>query len=335
MSPQRPITESRPCRRPHWALALSVPPPVRKWAPHALGAILLVWAAVVVCRQINGLNGEEVAAHVAAWGPARIALAIVLAATNFALVAVVEWLGLRWSGWPLPWRTAALRSFIVNGLIHSLGANAVTATLARSWVYRRSGMRLVTSAMTAAFAGVTLAVGLAVLVGAALLTAKPDQLHAIRVTAFQAHAGGGCLLALVAGYLAACAAWPSARLVGGVRLPSLGYAAAQVAIGTVDNLVSTTLLWLLLGDAPPPYAAFATAYTLAYLAGLISTVPGGIGVFEASLFLLLPDTSRVALAAGFMGFRLIFYLLPLIAALGLAGAELLRPKVSVAKRPEP
>lgn len=329
MSPSRPGSEAGRRRGLGWASVPSIPPPVRKWAPHALGAVLLAWAAAVLWREINGLNAREVAAHMAAWGAWRILLAIGLAAANFALVAVVEWLGLRWSGSPLPWRTAALRSFMVNGLIHSLGANVVTATLARSWVYRRNGIRLATSAMTAAFAGVTLVAGLAVLVGAALLTAKPDQLHAIRMTAVQAHAAGGCLLAVVASYVAACAAWPAARLFGGVRLPSAGYAAAQVVIGTVDNLVSTALLWLLIGDAPPPYGAFIVAYTLAYLTGLISTVPGGMGVFEAGLFLLLPDTPRVALAAGFMGFRLIFYLLPLIAALGLAGVELIRPRSPV------
>lgn len=333
MSPPRPGTETQPSRGPRSAWALSLPAPVRRWAPHVLGAILLAWAAVVLWRQVSGLDAREVAAHMAAWGPWRIGLAIGLGAASFALVAVVEWLGLRWSGTPLPWRTAALRSFIVNGLIHSLGANAVTATLTRSWVYRRNGVRLMASAMTAVFAGVTLAAGLAVLVGGALLTAKPDQLHAIRLTAVAAHAGGAALLVLVAAYLAACAAWPSARLFGEVRLPSLGYAAAQVAIGTVDNLITTALLWLLI-DKPPPYDVFVAAYTLAYLAGLISTVPGGMGVFEASLFLLTPDTPRAALAAGFMGFRLTFYLLPLIAALGLAAVELLRPHSREGRGPQ-
>ena len=301
-------------------------PAVRNWAPRVVGAILLTWAAVVLWREISVLDGREVAAHMRAWRAWRIAVATALAALSFALVAVVEWLGLRWSGAPLAWRTAALRSFIVNGLIHSLGANVVTATLTRSWVYRRTGLRLVASATTTAFAAITLVAGLAVLVGAGLLSATPEQLQAIRVGASEGRLGGALLLGAVAAYVAACAVWPSARLFGEVRLPSAAYAGAQVAIGTIDSLVSATLLWLLIGHPAPPYATFIVAYVLAYLAGLFSNVPGGAGVFEAGLLLLLPHASRASLAAGFMGFRLIFYLLPLIVALLLVVAELLRPR---------
>jgi uncharacterized membrane protein YbhN (UPF0104 family) len=298
----------------------------RAWAPGVVGLILLSWAGVVLWRELRAIDPDDVAAHMRAWGAWRLTLAIGLAAASFALVALVEWLGLRWSGSPLPWRTAALRSFMVNGLIHSLGANVVVATLARSWIYRRTGLRLLASATTTAFAAMTLVCGLAVLVGVGLLSASPQQLQAIRIAAGEARIGGGLLLAAVSGYVAICAAWPSARLFGEVRLPSVSYAAAQVVIGVVDNGVSACLLWLLIGPEAPPYATFIIAYVLAYLAGLLSNVPGGAGVFEATLLLLLPTISRSPLAAGFMGFRLIFYLLPLIAALLLVGLELLRPR---------
>jgi uncharacterized membrane protein YbhN (UPF0104 family) len=307
---------------------MRLPQPVRTWAPRLLGAILIGSAAVVLWREFHALDASEVAAHMRAWGAWRIMAAAVLAATNFALVAVVEWLGLRWSGAPLPWRTAALRSFMVNGLIHSLGANAVSAALTRSWVYRRTGIRLMASATITAFAAVTLFAGLAVLSGGALLTSGPAQLLSIGLAPGAARAMGGLLLAAVAGYVGACAAWPSARLFADVRLPSVGYAAAQVGIGALDNLVSTAILWLLVVHPAPPYGAFAVAYVLAYLAGLLSTAPGGAGVFEASLFMLLPHASRASLAAGFLGFRLIFYLAPLLAALALVLGELLR-------RPQP
>jgi uncharacterized membrane protein YbhN (UPF0104 family) len=303
---------------------MRLPTSVRRWAPRLFGAGLIVCACLVLWREVRALDAGEVAAYMRAWGAWRIVLASGLAATNFALVAAVEWLGLRWSGAPLPWRMAALRSFMVNGLIHSLGANVVTAALTRSWVYRRTGIRLLTSATVTAFAAVTLFAGLAVLVGCALLSSSPQQLQGIRLEVGPARVGGGLLLGVVVAYLAACARWPSARLFRDVRLPSFAYGAAQVAIGAVDNLISSALLWLLVGRPAPPYPAFAVAYVLAYLAGLLSTAPGGVGVFEAALFLLLPQSSRASLAAGFMGFRLIFYLAPLIVALALVLAELLR-----------
>jgi uncharacterized membrane protein YbhN (UPF0104 family) len=298
---------------------------LRRWAPRVATVVLLAWACVVLWREVRALDPQDVAAHMRAWGAWRIAAASALSAASFALVAVVEWMGLRWSGAPLPWRTAALRSFMVNGLIHTLGANVVTAALTRAWVYRRTGLRLTASAATTGFAAVTLFAGLAVVTGAALVISGPDQLRAIRLGVLAARIGGAALLALVAAYLAACAAWPQARLFGEVRLPRFSYAVAQVAIGAVDNLVSSALLWLLISGPAPPFGAFAVAYVLAYLGGLLSAAPGGAGVFEAGVFLLLPGTPRAALAAAFLGFRLIFYLAPFVAALGLVAAELLRP----------
>jgi uncharacterized membrane protein YbhN (UPF0104 family) len=56
------------------------------------------------------------------------------------------------------------------------------------------------------------------------------------------------------------------------------------------------------------------------VAGLISTVPGGAGVFEGSISTLLPNAEPAPLAAAFLGYRLVYYLLPLlIACLALAG----------------
>lgn len=298
----------------------------RAWAPRALGAVLIVWAAAVLWREVRVLDAQQVAADIRAWGAWRICAAGVLAASSFTLVAVVEWLGLRWSGAPLPWLTAALRSFMVNGLIHSLGANVVTAALARSWIYRRTRLRLTGSAAVTAFTAVSSFAGLALLVGGALLISSPAQLRTIGLGAWAARLGGGALLGVVVAYVAACAAFPSARLFGDVRLPSLAYALAQAAIGAVDNVISSTLLWLLIGQPGLAYGVFAVAYVLAYLAGLFSTVPAGAGVFEAGLFLLLHGTPRAALAAGFVGFRLIFYLAPLGVALGLVLVDLARPQ---------
>jgi len=297
----------------------------RRWAMRLLGAALVLWAVVVLWRELHSLAPAEVVANVRAWGVWRIALVICLAAASFTLTAIVEWMGLRWSGTPLPFPTAALRSFMVNGLIHSVGANVVTATIVRSWVYRRTDLRLLGSAATTAFAAMSLVLGLAVLVGAGLLTATPGQLHAVRLSIAPARAGAAITLGGVVAYVAACAAWPGALLFRKLRMPNARVAIGQAALGAVDNAISATMLWLLIGRGAAPYPAFIVAYPLAYLAGLLSTVPGGAGVFEAALVLLLPGVSRPALAAGFLGYRLIFYLAPLALALLLIAVEMARP----------
>ena len=59
-------------------------------------------------------------------------------------------------------------------------------------------------------------------------------------------------------------------------------------------------------------------------------MPGGAGVFEGVVLTLLPNLSRPTLAAAFVGFRLIYYIAPLV----LAGALLVRSGLK-ARKPLP
>jgi uncharacterized membrane protein YbhN (UPF0104 family) len=95
---------------------------------------------------------------------------------------------------------------------------------------------------------------------------------------------------------------------------------AQVVIGVVDNGVAAAIIWLLMPPGAVLYQTFVGAYAVAAVAGLISTVPAGAGVFEGSISTLLPNADPAPLAAAFLGYRLTYYLLPLvIACLALAG----------------
>jgi uncharacterized membrane protein YbhN (UPF0104 family) len=91
-------------------------------------------------------------------------------------------------------------------------------------------------------------------------------------------------------------------------------ALSQIGLGFFDNLVIAAVLWTLVGDHAPAYADFVSAYALSMAAGLISNLPGGVGVFESVMLTLLPEVDRAAMAAGFIGYRLIYFLAPLICA---------------------
>jgi uncharacterized membrane protein YbhN (UPF0104 family) len=81
------------------------------------------------------------------------------------------------------------------------------------------------------------------------------------------------------------------------------------------------------------YLTFVGAYAVAAVAGLISTVPGGAGVFEGTLSTLLSNVDAAHLAAAFLGYRLAYYVLPLvIAALALAGDTLRQARKPAAQR---
>lgn len=56
------------------------------------------------------------------------------------------------------------------------------------------------------------------------------------------------------------------------------------------------------------------------IAGIVSNVPGGLGVFETVILLLLPSEVTAPAALGsLIAYRGIYYILPLIVAVALLG----------------
>jgi uncharacterized membrane protein YbhN (UPF0104 family) len=158
-----------------------------------------------------------------------------------------------------------------------------------------------------------------------VLASQADLAHTA-IPPIVGRALGWTLLAGSAGYVVLCAVRrrPITGFGRSVTLPSLRDALAQLVLGVVDNGIAAAILWILLPAGGPSYITFVGAYAVACIAGLISSVPGGAGVFESAMAALLPGVEPAALAAAFLGYRLSYYILPLIlAALALA-AETVR-----------
>ena len=70
------------------------------------------------------------------------------------------------------------------------------------------------------------------------------------------------------------------------------------------------------------FGHFLEIYLLAQLAGLISQVPGGLGVFESVMLLMAPEAmSAPQLLGALVVYRGVYYLLPLVLATVALGIE--------------
>jgi uncharacterized membrane protein YbhN (UPF0104 family) len=289
--------------------------------------VLLVAAGVVLWREFHTLSFDEVARAMNAWGHGRMVGAIALAAASFFLMGVVEWLGVRWAGARVPFGAVQAVSFLANGIAHSVGANLLVSGAVRARLYDRYGVTLSQVAATTLFGGMSFAVGIATLGGTGLALSSAAQLEATAIPVQLARTVGWTLISAVVCYVVLCAvARAPLRIFGrSLRLPSAGDAMAQIVIGVVDNGIAAAIIWLLMPMGEAPYQTFVGAYAVSTVAGLISTVPAGAGVFEGTISTLLPHADAAPLAAAFLGYRLSYYVLPLIvAALALAGDTLRR-----------
>jgi uncharacterized membrane protein YbhN (UPF0104 family) len=89
-------------------------------------------------------------------------------------------------------------------------------------------------------------------------------------------------------------------------------------------LVAACLHQALNAVAEASYPAVVSAYVLANAAAIASHVPGGLGVIEAAVVLLLPGMNVLA---GVILFRLAYYLLPLpLGLVAFATSELIHSR---------
>ena len=137
---------------------------------------------------------------------------------------------------------------------------------------------------------------------------------------------GGGLLVLLLGYLLLCAF--SRRRYWTIRgheiyLPSLGMGLLQVALGASNWALMALVLNILL-PAQLGYPAVLGALLVSAFAGVITHIPAGLGVMEVVFIALLQQqTSIGVLLAGLIGYRVVYYLLPLaLAGLGYALLEM-------------
>jgi phosphatidylglycerol lysyltransferase len=129
---------------------------------------------------------------------------------------------------------------------------------------------------------------------------------------------GVCLLSFLIGYLVMCLQHSTFSVKGyEIRFPDVRTALLQILISSLDSIFAGSALYFLLahsGEISFPYfmAMFLAAQTIAY----ITTIPGGLGAFEALMLLALaPHLALETVIVALVMFRIVYYLTPFLAGL--------------------
>lgn len=254
----------------------------------------------------------------AAIGPERFAVALLLTMVSYVALTFYDVLALRAIGRPLPYAAAALASFTSYTLSHNLGLSLVTGGSARYRIYSAEGLSVGDVARVVAIASLTFWGGVFVLAGAMLaLSADRLAIGPLTFAPWVWRTGGIALLAAMAGLTLWAGRQGRELRLFRWTLPVPGYrfAAAQLGVAIIDLAAASAALFVLVPDAAPAvWPAFFIGYTLAIIAVLLTHVPGGIGVFEAVMIAALPGDAQPELVAALLGYRMIYYLLPLLVA---------------------
>lgn len=128
---------------------------------------------------------------------------------------------------------------------------------------------------------------------------------------------GFLLLGLVAAYIGICAfsrqrVWFWREHC--ITLPSLRLALLQIMLGASNwALMAALIYWLLPDDAF--YPTILGVLLISGVAGVVTHIPAGLGVLEAVFLALLQHQfSQSSLVAALLGYRVLYFLLPLLLA---------------------
>jgi len=273
---------------------------------------------------IGQYRWRDIFAHMQAIPNSRLMAAVLLTAAGYGCLTLYDALGLRFAGARVPYHRLALISFMGYAIGHNVGLNTLSGGAVRYRAYSALGLSAKQIATVIAFGSLTFILGAAALLGISLLSQARLSVSVLHLHRSLIVLVGCLLLAVVAGYLTLSfrrhepLRWRS--LV--IPVPRPPIACAQIAVACGDLLCAAGVLYVLLpAQAEIGFAAFAGVFLIAIAAGIISNVPGGVGVFESVFLLLFRAVPADHLLGSLLAYRLIYYLVPFAAALTLLGAH--------------
>ena len=299
-----------------WRATLAhIPAPVRHAAPALISLVVFLAALVVLRIELRSVRWDDLRAALFATSRPRLLVAIALTLVNYAVLTGYDLLAFAAIGRALPRRWIAGAAVVAYAISHSVGFAALSGASVRYRFYSRWGVTAEEMAQVVVSYSVTFWVGLLSLGGISLAVAPLPE-AAFVPPPMLTRTAGVLLVAIVAVYLVVCALRRQPLRVGPVTvpLPRPALAFAQLALSVADWLLAGSILYLLLPTGAPPFLTVMGAFLAAVLLGMISHVPGGVGVFEGVLVVWLrPWLPAEALVPSFVVYRGVYYLLPFLA----------------------
>ncbi|WP_233590270.1 bifunctional lysylphosphatidylglycerol flippase/synthetase MprF [Dyella dinghuensis] len=299
---------------------MSRPGPVwlRRFGGPALSVLMLCLALWALYRLAGEVSYHQVGEYMHRLRRGRIGQAIVLTALGYAVMPLYDLFALNAIGRKLPRPRVALISFISYAFSNTLGMAMLVSGSIRYRFYIQAGLSTIEVAKVVLFCTISFWLGLFAITGVTLLFVPiPRSLPLGSVHLLL----GIVLCAIPLLWLAGGAIFrrPVKLWRWDVRLPPVSIGLRQVVVGAIDWGLAAAVLYALMPDELVlHFGSFLAIFALAQIAGLISHVPGGLGVFEAVMLAGFGATGNQALSAPILGalaaYRGVYYLLPLCAA---------------------
>ncbi len=312
--------ESAVAAKPRWQR-------LRPWVT-AVFFSLIAAAIVYGARRIDWPQVLSALGHIP---PSRLLLAVILSSTSYAAYSCVDLFAFGYMEGRVSRPRSMAIAFVSYAFNQSFGSLLGSIGF-RFRLYSHHGLGGGAIAHIVGIGFLTNWSGYILLGGIAFTAQALDLPPAWKLGNAGLHLAGAVMLALVLGYVVACFVavrrnWTLFGLT--LNLPPWRTALVQLALSTFIWLAIAGTVYTFLQDGAGPLSIL-TVFLLASITGLLTHVPGGLGVIEAVFFALLGSRYQShELMAGLLAYRTVYYIWPLLPAVILyAWLEINPPKLA-------
>jgi len=277
----------------------------------ALSIVLFTAAVWLLHSELRNYHLRDILNALQSLTAERLAAAVGLTILSYTVMTGYDVLALRYIRHPLAYPKVGLASFIGYAFSNNIGMSMVAGASVRYRLYSAWGLSSLQIMQVVAFCTLTLWLGFFAIGGAVFLAEPPVVPAVIHLPLDSLRVIGIVMLAGVLAYGIATLSQKTAVTIRGweIRLPSVRLLVAQLVIAALDWMLASFVLFVLLAPGSAmSYPAFLAVYLLAQLAGLVSQVPGGLGVFETVIVLMLSARLPASQIFGaLLGYRALYY----------------------------
>lgn len=290
----------------------------------AMFIFFLAMRALYNLTQTVDLN--EVLSALSSMPTSHLIIAFLVVAFGYVLLTLYDVIALRQIGKKLSYPSVALTSFTAYAISHTVGANLVTATGVRYRHYRQSGLENHEIANIVWLVSMAFTFGISTLIGLSLsihpeitlqLLSQLDKSLGFFDNALYIRGLGIAMLAVIVGCIVLAGKHGRHLVLKGWRfdLPPAKILIQQIVISILDLSTVALVLYLLLPSTENVgYWETFSAFIQSIAVGILSHVPGGLGVFEVTMIAALPQVDKAQMLAVLLVFRLMYYIAPFLIA---------------------
>lgn len=295
-----------------------------------LGIIIFVVAIMLLSNEMKNYSYQQILDTLKAIPSFKICTALVLALLYYLILGGYDVIAFKYINVPLKFKNVLFTCFISNALGNNTGYSMLFGGSIRYRLYSLYNVSMINVTKVLFFSSATIWFGL-LIIGGVVFTFFPVNFSDNKFF-FESSVPLGILFLIIVCLYTLLSFFKSKPIKifnkFTITFPDIKITLWQMLLATADWVIASCTLFVLLPQGEISYITLLQIFLVAQMLGILSQVPGGMGVFETAIVMMLPQATESSYVMGaLLAYRAIFYFFPLsIALLLLASHEFFRAR---------